>query len=166
MFKAILAILIAFSLILTVSQTANAETIKHRAYVVARAQLGDPYEYGAEGPDAFDCSGLMWFSYKHAGHPIRRTTHDQYYRSSFAIAASDRHRGDLVFFLSSGSIRHVGTYAGSGYMIHANSGHYYGRKVIRERIAGYWSEHYGVRYRSVKGATATASGAAPLRRRG
>ena len=48
-----------------------------RAMKVALAQRGDPYRYGAAGPNAFDCSGLTKFSYGRAGRSIPRTTDQQ-----------------------------------------------------------------------------------------
>ncbi|MGH3332523.1 MAG: C40 family peptidase [Nocardioidaceae bacterium] len=143
--KLVYALVLAAALALSAAHEATAGNVAYRAYKVARAQLGDKYQYGAEGPDRFDCSGLTWYSYKLAGRPIRRTTQAQYLYSQH-IPAAARHLGDLVFFLRSGLPRHVGIYAGRGYMIHANSGSYYGRKVIRERITGYWLTYYSVRY--------------------
>ncbi|MGN6330933.1 MAG: hypothetical protein ACTHOD_04680 [Motilibacteraceae bacterium] len=43
-----------------------------------------------------------------------------------------------------------GPHAGGGYVIHANSGSYFGRKVIRERIAFYWAKYFSVEYRRVR----------------
>src|SRR5213592_1976003 len=47
-------------------QAARTHKVKHAAAVALR-QIGDPYRYGADGPGAFDCSGLMKYSYKKAG---------------------------------------------------------------------------------------------------
>lgn len=41
-----------------------------RAIAVALRQVGKPYVFGDEGPDSFDCSGLLWYSYKQAGAPV------------------------------------------------------------------------------------------------
>jgi cell wall-associated NlpC family hydrolase len=149
---ALMAAALAMTVALTVATSADTEatTVAYRAFLVARDQLGDPFKYGAEGPNRFDCSGLTWYSYKLAGRPIRRNTWGQYYISSRATQATMRQRGDLVFFLASGHPFHVGIYAGRGYVIHANSGSYCGRKVVREQISEYWSKHYWVRYRRVR----------------
>src|SRR6266540_6693 len=44
------------------------------AVAYARSQLGKPYQWGAEGPGAFDCSGLTWASWRTAGRGGRRRT--------------------------------------------------------------------------------------------
>ncbi|SNS42466.1 NlpC/P60 family protein [Geodermatophilus saharensis] len=84
----------------------------------ALAQVGDPYVYGATGPNAFDCSGLTSFAYKAAGISIPRTSKLQ---STFgtAVAKSDLQPGDLVFFYS--PVSHVGMYIGNGQMVHAST---------------------------------------------
>ncbi|MGA3526475.1 NlpC/P60 family protein [Melissospora conviva] len=92
----------------------------------ALAQLGDPYVWAAEGPDAFDCSGLMWAAYRTAGADyfnLPRVAADQYYATRHrTVARSALLPGDLVFFASSSSwtsVHHVGMYIGEGKMVHA-----------------------------------------------
>ncbi|WP_448638682.1 C40 family peptidase [Geodermatophilus sp. URMC 63] len=84
----------------------------------ALAQVGDPYVYGATGPNSFDCSGLTSFSYKAAGISIPRTSKAQ---STFGtpVAKADLQPGDLVFFYS--PVSHVGMYIGNGQMVHAST---------------------------------------------
>lgn len=82
----------------------------------ARAKLGSPYVWGATGPDAFDCSGLMQAAYRAAGVSLPRTTYAQI-DAGRRIARSGLRPGDLVFFYS--GISHVGLYVGNGRMIHA-----------------------------------------------
>lgn len=92
--------------------------VAERAIGVAAAQIGDPYRYGAAGPDAFDCSGLTSFSYGAAGRPLPRTSSAQ--RGALrTIPASARQRGDLVFFHGSSGVYHVGIYVGDNQIIHA-----------------------------------------------
>ncbi|MFE9101618.1 C40 family peptidase [Actinomadura geliboluensis] len=81
----------------------------------AYAQLGKPYQYGAEGPGSYDCSGLTMKAWAAAGVSITRTTNSQY-AATKRVAKSDLQPGDLVFFSSLG---HVGLYVGGGKMIHA-----------------------------------------------
>lgn len=97
----------------------------------ARRQKGDPYRYGAAGPNAFDCSGLVKFSFGKAGFRMPRTSSAQ----AGAVKRIPRHRmrpGDLVFFTGSGGVYHVGIFAkwddgrrviihspGSGQRVHA-----------------------------------------------
>jgi cell wall-associated NlpC family hydrolase len=63
----------------------------------ARAQLGKPYVFGAEGPRAFDCSGLVQAAYKSAGINMPRTSDAQYWFGKRVHAGQER-PGDLVFF--------------------------------------------------------------------
>lgn len=78
---------------------------------VARNQKGDPYVYGAAGPNAFDCSGLTSFAYGRAGLYLPRSSGAQasYVRH---IHRTNMHRGDLMFFSGSGGVYHVGIYMG------------------------------------------------------
>ena len=78
---------------------------------IAKAQLGDPYVYGANGPNAFDCAGLTSYAYRHAGRWLPRST-DQQWRFARHIAKSDLRKGDLMFFLSGGDPYHVGMFVG------------------------------------------------------
>ena len=61
----------------------------------AEAQLGKPYQYGATGPDAFDCSGLAMMAYRAAGIAIPRTSQAQWAYGT-QIPASQVQPGDLV----------------------------------------------------------------------
>ena len=63
----------------------------------AEAQLGKTYQYGATGPDAFDCSGLAMMAYRAAGITIPRTSQAQWAYGT-QIPASQVQPGDLVFF--------------------------------------------------------------------
>ena len=81
----------------------------------AQHQLGKPYRYGAAGPSAFDCSGLVQFVYKRAlAETLPRTAAGQY-RASKHIRRTSLRVGDLVFVTDGGYISHVGIYAGHGY---------------------------------------------------
>lgn len=81
----------------------------------ARKQLGKPYVYGAAGPSAFDCSGLVQFVYKRAlAETLPRSAAAQY-RASMHIRRTSLRVGDLVFVDYGGYISHVGIYAGDGY---------------------------------------------------
>jgi cell wall-associated NlpC family hydrolase len=107
----------------------------------AAAQKGDPYRYGAAGPNAFDCSGLALYSYGKAGKSLPRTAQAQYNKTR-RISSSSLQPGDLVFIgTSPGSIYHVGIYAGywsgKSWMWNANTGSYRGRKVVLAPIGEY-----------------------------
>ncbi|MEU7981209.1 C40 family peptidase [Micromonospora sp. NPDC049081] len=90
----------------------------------ALAQLGDPYLWAAEGPDRFDCSGLMWAAYRSAGYyDLPRVARDQYYATrSRTVSQAALLPGDLLFFASGSSwttIHHVAMYIGGGRMVQA-----------------------------------------------
>ncbi|SCL16254.1 NlpC/P60 family protein [Micromonospora rhizosphaerae] len=82
----------------------------------ACAQVGDPYVWGADGPDSFDCSGLTQYAYKAAGIYLTHHTGDQW-NEGRAVSRSDARPGDLVFFYS--DLHHMGLYLGNGLMVHA-----------------------------------------------
>lgn len=82
----------------------------------AYTKLGSPYVWGATGPDAFDCSGLIQAAYRSAGISLPRTTYAQI-DAGRRVSRSELLPGDLVFFYS--GISHVGMYIGNGQMIHA-----------------------------------------------
>lgn len=82
----------------------------------AAAQQGDPYEYGADGPDTFDCSGLTQFAHEKAGHDIPRTTDGQH-EALPEVPKSEKQPGDVIFIhTSGGDVYHAGIYAGDGEM--------------------------------------------------
>jgi cell wall-associated NlpC family hydrolase len=99
------------------------------ALAAARSEIGKPYVYGATGPSAFDCSGLMYWSWRHAGVALPRTSQGQAYAGR-RVAVSDARPGDLVIYY--GDMHHVGMYAGNGMVIHAP---YPGARVRYERMA-------------------------------
>jgi cell wall-associated NlpC family hydrolase len=83
----------------------------------ARAQLGKPYKFGAEGPKSFDCSGLTQSSWKAAGVAIPRTAAQQS-RSGKKVTKAKLQPGDLVFFYGR-TPAHVAIYVGKGLVIHS-----------------------------------------------
>jgi peptidoglycan DL-endopeptidase CwlO len=82
----------------------------------ALAQLGDPYVYGAEGPDAWDCSGLTMTAWAQAGVSLPRSSSAQIGVGT-RVSYSQLQPGDLVFFYN--PISHVGIYAGNDQVVHA-----------------------------------------------
>ncbi|MGQ5264176.1 NlpC/P60 family protein [Micromonospora sp. ZYX-F-536] len=96
------------------------------AVAYALAQLGDPYKWSEEGPDQFDCSGLMWAAYRSPGadyFDLPRVSRDQYAATrTRTVPQSALLPGDLLFFASGSSyttIHHVGMYIGNGKMVQA-----------------------------------------------
>jgi len=107
-----------------------------RALRIMRAQQGDPYSYGSAGPNAFDCSGLVYYATHRAGfRGVPRTSGAQagYMRR---ISKGAMKPGDFVFFGSGGGVYHVGVYVGRNRILHApNSG---GRVRIERIWTGGW----------------------------
>lgn len=86
------------------------------ALTFAEAQIGKPYLYGAEGPDAYDASGLTKASYGSVGITLPHNAAAQY-SAARRVSRANLRLGDLVFYGT--PIHHVGIYAGLGMIIHA-----------------------------------------------
>jgi cell wall-associated NlpC family hydrolase len=82
----------------------------------AMAQRGKPYVWAAAGPDSFDCSGLMAYSYAAAGVGLPHSSRMQSQMGT-PVSRDQLQPGDLVFFYS--PVSHVGMYIGNGQMVHA-----------------------------------------------
>ena len=105
------------------------------ALQAALAQVGKPYVWGAVGPDSYDCSGLMKWSWAQVGVAIPRTAAEQQ-AWAVPVPISQLQPGDLVFFGS--PAHHVGMYAGNGTMVDApHSGAFVGVVPI------WWSDLAG-----------------------
>ncbi len=96
--------------------------------IAAYAQqfLGRPYSWGANGPNAFDCSGFTKYVYSHFGYTLNRTASSQL-SNGRAVSKSELQPGDLVFFYNgrvSTPVSHVGIYVGGGQFIHASTNTY------------------------------------------
>ena len=108
-----------------------------RAAQRAANLVGMPYRFGGASPiDGFDCSGLIFFSYREAGVTLPRTT-EALRLAAQPIAAGELRPGDLIFFdLQGMKNSHVGIYAGRGAFVHAPST---GKDVRLDRLdAPYW----------------------------
>lgn len=92
------------------------------AVQVAEQQIGKPYVWGGAGPDSFDCSGLVMWSYDQVGVHLDHYTGDQWQEGA-RVSTSALRPGDLVFFATNTSdpstIHHVGMYVGNGEMVEA-----------------------------------------------
>ena len=105
------------------------------AVAYARAQIGKPYQWAADGPSSFDCSGLTMRAWQQGGVYLPHYSVAQYEQSA-KVSLTELRVGDLVFFASDPgdhrSIYHVGLYIGGGQMIEAP---YTGENV---RISSIW----------------------------
>jgi cell wall-associated NlpC family hydrolase len=86
------------------------------AVAAAYKQLGAPYDWAADGPGAFDCSGLTAYAWAAAGVDLPHSSQAQFGVGAH-VSRSQLAPGDLVFFGS--PIHHVGIYVGNGTMIDA-----------------------------------------------
>lgn len=82
----------------------------------ALSKQGDPYVWGATGPNSFDCSGLVQWAYNQAGISLPRSTYSQV-TVGRSVSVSAMQPGDLVFYYSDYS--HVAMYIGNGNVVHA-----------------------------------------------
>jgi NlpC/P60 family/Putative peptidoglycan binding domain len=101
----------------------------------ALAQLGKPYEWGADGPGSYDCSGLVQTAYRAAGVHLPRVSREQYGAGQL-VSLTQLRAGDLLFYASDTSNRrtiyHVGIYLGAGRMVEAPN------RSAPVRIASIW----------------------------
>ncbi len=105
------------------------EAIRTKAVAFAKKQVlaRKPYIWGAQGPNAFDCSGLVYAAYKSAGlgYPSwGRLNAALYFVASKRVAFNELLPGDLLFYSYDGSVQnihHISIYAGNGMMWEANS---------------------------------------------
>ena len=111
---------------------------------LAAKQLGKPYFWGAEGPNSFDCSGLIYYVYKNAaGMTLPRTSIEQS-KTGITVSISNLKPGDLIFSSTdgSGNVNHVGIYVGNNEMIHATKPGYVVKKS--KMNTSYWIDSYVV----------------------
>jgi cell wall-associated NlpC family hydrolase len=118
-----------------IKHVATASTRVRTALSIARNQKGDPYRYGAAGPNAFDCSGLVYYSTHRAGFGHVPRTSSAQSRFMRHIRRSAMRPGDFVFFTNGGGVYHVGVFTGwdrgRRIIVHAP---YSGARVRREAI--------------------------------
>ena len=110
---------VLFTLAPSTPAAATTATEAQQIVAIARAQVGDPWRYGALGPSAFDCSGLVIYSYRKAGDgtTIRSSSLRSarsiylYFKNRGRASRSNPKVGDLVIW---GYGTHIGIYIGNG----------------------------------------------------
>jgi len=115
----------------------------------AQSRLGCRYWWGKEGPDYFDCSGLVYWCYKEAGLNIDRRDANSYAQIGKEIDYDHLIPGDIVTFDWDGDSKaeHIGIYIGNGYMIHAHGDSYvhgnYAKYVVEKKniSSGCYHDH-------------------------
>lgn len=106
----------------------------------AKAQLGKPYVWSDEGPDSFDCSGLVYYCLRQAGISVGRYDSLSYSNLSSwesVGSLSKCKKGDILFYKSDTKnyVNHMGIYLGGGKFLHASSSA--GKVVISDTINYY-----------------------------
>lgn len=108
-------------------RTNEAQQLKAVAYARAQVLAGKPYVWGAQGPNSFDCSGLVYAAFKSAG--LGWPNWDRLNAALYAgyvkhVSLSELQPGDLLYYSYNGSIaaiHHITIYAGEGMMWEARS---------------------------------------------
>jgi NlpC/P60 family len=120
--------------------TADASASASDPVGLAASLIGSPYVWGAEGPDAFDCSGLTQFVFQEFGIELPRRAIGQ---SRIGDRITRLRRGDLLFFSSDtrrSLVTHVGIYEAGPIMINASKR---GGRVRRDNLEDdFWSERF------------------------
>jgi len=109
------------------------------AAALAAKMVGKPYKYGGASPSGFDCSGLVYYSFRQAGVALPHNTAQQR-AASRLVKVAELRRGDLLFFDQEGKKHgHVGIYLGEGRFVHAPSS---GKSVRADALSNpYWKKH-------------------------
>ena len=101
----------------------QARKIRKNVVACAKQYIGCPYKSGAIGPDAFDCSGLVYTVMREGAKLQMPRSVKAIYSKAKTIKLSQAEEGDLVFFKTTGdgSISHIGIFIGKNQFIHAAS---------------------------------------------
>lgn len=123
------------------NNSSNITPSMEKAINLLKDQVGKPYVWGGNGPESFDCSGLVRYIYKNAlGKDLPRVSYEQS-KVGQAVDKSDLQVGDLVFFdtMNKGRVSHVGIYIGNNEFIHAANSK---KGVIKSTLSGYYEQKY------------------------
>ena len=117
----------------TQSNSSTAQTVVS----AAQSQIGKPYVWGATGPNAYDCSGLVQYAYSQAGKNVGRTTYQQAGAGQH-ISVSQAQPGDILMW----GDYHDGIYVGNNQYVHAPQP---GQNVTQASISSYFMPDYAIR---------------------
>lgn len=107
---------------------------EQKLFQAMQAKLGINYRYGSDGPNSFDCSGLIWRVYREAGYDFGRASAASYWNQFQPVGGDDRYKfGTLVFFNRLG---HVGIVVDENGFYHASSS----KGVTYSPFRGYWGK--------------------------
>lgn len=102
------------------TSTDSSATLGVKIANYALSKQGSRYYWGAQGPNYFDCSGLVYWAHNQAGVKIGRTTAAGYAGSGKSVSYSNLQIGDVITFNYGRGVAHIGIYIGSGRMVHAS----------------------------------------------
>ena len=122
----------------------QAQTLREAFVEEVKTHVGAPYEYGAVGPDSFDCSGLIYYSANKAIKVQLPRTAKAIYNYVRIIPDEKREIGDLMFFKTTGSstISHIGVYIGNNQFISAISDGPNTGVIVSSLNQDYWKGRY------------------------
>ena len=122
----------------TVSPDAGGTAAGRQVADFALQFVGYNYSWGGASPETgFDCSGLVYYTYKNFGYTLNRVACDQA-QNGVHVEPSDLQPGDILCFYSGGSyIGHVGIYIGDGKFVHAANS---STGVIISELSGYYAD--------------------------
>ena len=111
-----------------------------KAVEIAKKTLGSPFQMGAEGPDKFDTSGLIYYCFKELGIKVPRGVNAQSSHGT-KVAFKDLKPGDVVFFWldTKGKAEYVGIYVNEDTFIAARNSKY---PVSQRDFTSYFKEHF------------------------
>ena len=111
-----------------------------KAAQTAAAMVGRPYKNKGDGPDGFDCSGLVRYSYLSAGMDVPHNT-TALKNATRPVGGKSMQKGDLLFFNESGKkYSHVGIFIGGARFVHAPGT---GKAVRKDSLLDlYWKKSF------------------------
>ncbi len=116
------------------TSAAYSSSFNQKLLKAIQIRVGIPYRYGSSGPNAFDCSGLVWSVFFDAGFRFERTSAKTLWQNSAPVEGDDRYQfGTLVFFNKLG---HIGIVFDESGFYHASSS----QGVTFSRFDGYWGK--------------------------
>lgn len=142
--KILLALILATAVVIGALSFAEGENTKRTQKIIsdAKGKIGTKYKIGAEGEDAFDGSGFIYWVFQKKNRvelARERGSADDYSQIGTAVTKDTLKEGDLIFFnkdARNGKIHHVGIYIGNSKFVHASQ---YLDKVVESNL----NDHLG-----------------------
>ena len=119
------------------ASTQSNSSVAQTVVSAAQSQVGKPYVWGATGPNAYDCSGLVQYAYSQAGKNVGRTTYQQAGAGQH-VSVSQAQAGDILMW----GDYHDAIYVGNNQYVHAPQP---GQNVTQATISSYFMPDYAIR---------------------